>query len=95
LAELYAWVLRAGAPKRRLDGLNDLLRDVVVLDITPQVAHKFGEIQAALLDSGRPAPEMDLLVGATALVHSVTLVTHNAQDYASVPGLLLDDWLVP
>ena len=36
LAELYAWVLRAGAPKRRLDGLNDLLRDAVLLDVTPQ-----------------------------------------------------------
>ena len=33
LAELYAWVLRVGAPRRRIDGLNDLLRDVAVLDV--------------------------------------------------------------
>ena len=95
LAELYAWVLPANAPKRRIDGLIDLLRDVVVLDVTPQVARRFGEIQAALLDTGRPAPEMDLLIAATALVHNFTLVTHNTQDYSNVPGLVLDDWLAP
>ena len=38
---------------------------------------------------------MDLLNGATALVHGLTMVTHNVQDYAHVPGLTIDDWLLP
>jgi predicted nucleic acid-binding protein len=25
----------------------------------------------------------------------LALVTHNTQDYANIPGLNLDDWLVP
>ena len=59
------------------------------------VGRKFGELQAALFDAGKPAPEMDLLIAATALVHDLTLVTHNVRDFANVPGLMVQDWLNP
>jgi tRNA(fMet)-specific endonuclease VapC len=36
---------------------------------------------------------MDLLIAATALVHNLTLVTHNIRDFANVPGLTVQDWL--
>lgn len=95
LAELYTWALRAKASPKRLQGVLDLLNDVAVLDITPDVARRFGDVQAALLDKGQPAPEMDLLIATTALVHGLTLVTHNVQDFANIPGLAVRDWLVP
>jgi tRNA(fMet)-specific endonuclease VapC len=36
---------------------------------------------------------MDLLIAATAILHELTLVTHNVEDFASVPGLAVVDWL--
>jgi tRNA(fMet)-specific endonuclease VapC len=95
LGELFTWALRAKASPQRLQSLLDLLSDVQVLDVTASVARKFGEMRAALLDAGRPVPEMDLLIASTALVHNLAVVTHNTQDYADIPGLNLDDWLVP
>jgi tRNA(fMet)-specific endonuclease VapC len=95
LGELFTWALRAQAPPRRLLDVQDLLNLVSVLDITPAVARRFGETRAALLDAGTPAPELDLLNAAVALVHGLTLVTHNTADYANVPGLVVADWLVP
>ena len=92
LGELYSWVLREKTSPKRLAALNDLLDDVTVLDITPEVARRFGEVRASLLDRGLPAPDMDLLNAATALVHDLTLVTHNVQDYANVPALRILDW---
>ena len=41
------------------------------------------------------APGLDLFIASTALVHGLTLVTHNTKDFAHVPGLTLEDWLVP
>jgi predicted nucleic acid-binding protein len=38
LGELYTWALRAKAPPTRLQALADMLNDVVVLDITPDIA---------------------------------------------------------
>ena len=68
---------------------------LVDTDICPDVGRKFGEVRAGLLDRGLPPPDMDLMNAATALVHDLTLVTHNTQDYANVPGLRLADWLAP
>jgi len=95
LAELYTWALRAKAPPHRLQGVLDLLSDVAVLDVTPAVARRFGEVQALLLDLGQRAPHMDLLIAATAVVHGLTVVTHNQQHFMKIPGLSLDDWLAP
>jgi tRNA(fMet)-specific endonuclease VapC len=86
LGELFTWALRANAPPKRLQDVQDLLRLVAVHDVTPAVARKFGELRAALFDAGTPGPEMDLFNAAVALVQGLTLVTHNTQDYASVPG---------
>ncbi len=95
LAELYTWVLRAASPPKRSRSLVALLRDVTTLDVTQDVARKFGEVRAALLDQGLPPPGLDLLIAATALVHNFTLVTHNTQDFVNIPGLRLTDWTVP
>ena len=95
VGELYTWALRANAPPQRLSALLDLFNDVTVLDVMEQVGRKFGEVRAALFDIGRPAPEMDLLIAATALVHNLTLVTHNIRDFANVPELAVQDWLNP
>ena len=69
--------------------------DIAVLDVNRSVAQKFGEVRAQQLDHGLYTPEMDLLIAATALAHDLTLVTHNVQDFANVPGLTVQDWLKP
>jgi tRNA(fMet)-specific endonuclease VapC len=93
LAELYTWTLRAKAGPRRAQGLAYLLSDVSVIDATSAVARKFGEIEAALLDQGRPISEFDLLIAATALVNGLSMVTHNLSDFSQIPGLTVIDWL--
>jgi tRNA(fMet)-specific endonuclease VapC len=95
VAELYAGVLRARASPRLLPALVAMLLDLTILDVTEDVARTFGVIRAPLLDQSLRAPAMDLLIAATALVHGLTLVTHNTQDYTNVPGLTMADWLIP
>jgi predicted nucleic acid-binding protein len=95
VGELFSGVLSTRASSRLLPGLLAMLKDTTILDATYDVAYTFGAIRAPLLDRGLPAPGMDLMNAATALVHNLTLVTHNTQDYANVPGLRLVDWLVP
>jgi tRNA(fMet)-specific endonuclease VapC len=93
VAELYSWVYRARTQPRRRKDLSDLLLELHSLPVDDDIARKFGEIRAAFLDQGRPMPELDLLIASTALVHDLTLVTHNVRDFVHVPGLRIEDWL--
>ncbi len=36
---------------------------------------------------------MDLRIAATALSHSLTVLTRNTVDFVKVPGLIVEDWL--
>ena len=65
------------------------------LNVDDPVAQKAGELGALLLDRGLPIATPDLLIAATALVHGLSLVTHNTQDFIHIPGLTVEDWLVP
>jgi tRNA(fMet)-specific endonuclease VapC len=95
LGELLTWALRAKASPSRVQDVRDLLKLVVVLAVTQDVAWKFGELRATLLDGGMSVPDLDLFNASVASVHSFTLVTHNTVDYKRVPGLALADWLLP
>ena len=95
VGELLAWGLRAKAPASRLQGIQNLLAAASVIDVDSSIAQKYGEIRAPLLDQGLDPGPMDLLNAAIALVHNMTMVTHNLADYVIVPGLVIDDWMLP
>jgi tRNA(fMet)-specific endonuclease VapC len=95
LAELYSGAHRHPNPARLLALIADLLREVAVLDFDSACAEQFGKVQGGMLPQGIMVPETDLMIASVALVHDLTLVTHNMADFQNVPGLRLDDWLVP
>jgi tRNA(fMet)-specific endonuclease VapC len=95
LAELYSWALRAKAPPGRLVGVAELLSEANVLPVDRDVARRFGEVRASLLDRGHPIATPDLLIASTAILHDLTVVTHNTAHFAPVAGLRVEDWLAP
>jgi tRNA(fMet)-specific endonuclease VapC len=95
LAELFAGAYKLVNPTKLLAGIADLLRDVLVLQFDSVCAEKFGQVQGPLLRTGTRMPHADLMIASVALVHDLTLVTHNTADYQQVPGLRLEDWLTP
>ena len=62
------------------------------LPFDEHTADIYGNIRADLEREGRPIGPNDLLIAATALAHSLTLVTHNVSEFARVPGLSIEDW---
>ena len=91
--ELYSWVLRSKAPPARLQLLREFLAGAKLLPIDHEVAYRFGELRAQLLDQGQSPATADLMIAATSLVHGLTLVTHNVRHFAQVSGLRVEDWL--
>lgn len=95
LAELYAGAYKHSRVNRLLALIADLLQEVQVVDFDPACAERFGRIRGTLLQKGISVPTTDLMIASAALVHDLTLVTHNTADFRNIPGLRLDDWLRP
>jgi tRNA(fMet)-specific endonuclease VapC len=95
LGELYAGAYHLPRPTQLLTGIADLLRDVAVIDFNATCAEQFGKVRGGLLQVGIKIATADLMIASVALVHDLTLVTHNTADYQHIPGLRLDDWLTP
>jgi tRNA(fMet)-specific endonuclease VapC len=95
LSELYAGAYKHPKPTKLLSLIADLLQEVAVLDFDSACAEQHGKLQGGLLQQGITVPVADLMIASAALVHNLTLVTHNTADFQNIPGLRLDDWLTP
>ena len=65
----------------------ELLNDVQVLDFDSTCAEMFGELPGYLLKQGISVPIAHLMIATIALVHDLTLVTNNTNDFGSIPWL--------
>jgi tRNA(fMet)-specific endonuclease VapC len=95
LAELYAGAYRHSNSPRLLGLIHDLLQEVEVLDFDVPCAEEFGRVRGQMLQQGFAGNTVDLMIASVALVHDLTLVTHNTADFQSIPQLRLQDWLKP
>lgn len=93
IAEITRWIYSRNTPARFLVGYEDLIMEVQVLSLDRESAETCGKIAAQLSEVGTPPGLPDMLIAATALVHDLTLVTHNSRDFHRVPGLRLQDWV--
>ncbi len=96
VGELYTWAFRHPFPRPFIDRIgNDLLKDISVLEFDMDCSIEFGRLNGELLSGGIVVNPPDLIIAATALVHDLTLVTHNTRDFQRIPSLRLEDWLQP
>jgi tRNA(fMet)-specific endonuclease VapC len=95
LAELYAGAYKHSKANRLLALILDLLQEVQIIDFDAACAEKFGHVRGTLLQTGISVPTTDLMIASVALIHNLTLVTHNTADFRNIPSLRLDDWLAP
>ena len=72
--------------------VNAFFEPFICLPFDDRAADVYGSIRADLEREGRPIGPNDLLIAATALAHSLTLVTHNVSEFNRVPGLSIADW---
>lgn len=71
---------------------TDILPIVTWLPASQAIAERGAVIAAELRRRGRPCGDFDPLLAATAIEHSLTLVTRNTKHFEAVPGIALENW---
>ena len=70
----------------------DILPLVRWLDVDRSVASKAGDIAAKLQRLGTPIGVNDCIIGGTALVHNLVLVSRNVRHFEKITNLLREVW---
>lgn len=97
ISELTVFELKYGAensdnPKRSHQAVDKFVNGLTVIPIFG-VVNEYAETKVYLRKSGTPLhDEFDLIIGVTALVNELTLVTDNTKDFRFIKNLKLENW---
>ena len=88
LAELYDGILGSSDPEGNERSLHIFLAaGIAIVNIDATICRIFARERVRLRASGMIIPDFDLLIGATALRHNLTLLTNNRRHFQRLPGL--------
>lgn len=94
LGELYVGAFRSADPQRNIAVLQKFVAKFTSLSYDDAAAVHYAEHRVRLEKLGTKIGPHDLQIAAIALVHGLTLVTHNVREFSRVPGLVVEDWQV-
>ena len=88
LAEFYGGIVGSRSPETGMRALRDFrAAGVDLVDLDDEICWKFAEERRRLRARGTIIADLDLLIGATALRHDLTLLTNNRRHFERLPNL--------
>jgi tRNA(fMet)-specific endonuclease VapC len=84
--ELLAFARRRGWGVTRVQTLNEIMGQFVVIDINRPVIERYADIHAFLVSSGKAVGDNDVWIAATASATSSLLITTD-KDFDSLAGI--------
>ena len=87
--EIYEGIYYGRDSARTEFNFERFLDEVVVLPVERDIMRIFAHVRGRLRHSGQMISDTDLLIGATALHHDLTLVTRNVRHFERIPDLKL------
>lgn len=90
-AELEYGVTVSAHRTRERRNLSALIEDIPVVPFDAAAAIAYGPVREASRERKKDA--LDKLIAAHAIALEVVLVTNNERDFASYPGIKIDNWV--
>jgi tRNA(fMet)-specific endonuclease VapC len=92
VAELWFGALKSKDPARGRALADAFLEPFARLPFDNEAAERYAATRLHLESLGTPIGERDLIIGAIALAHDLTVVTNNVREFSRIPGLPTEDW---
>lgn len=93
-AELLTGEMIAEKRGLKIDGepLRLFFSKIKIIPITDAV-ELFAREKVRLLGNGTPVEDFDILIGCTAIVHGLTMVSENVSHMSRLSGIKLENWV--
>jgi tRNA(fMet)-specific endonuclease VapC len=92
IAELKFGAYNSHKIESNLEKVEHFKNIIQTIGITSDIADQFGRIKTYLRTHGMIVDDFDILIGATAIVHQLTVVTRNTKHFINMPEIMLADW---
>jgi tRNA(fMet)-specific endonuclease VapC len=86
--------LRKANATALLKRFEEFVTNSVMLPVTPRVLDIAADLWVAAIGRQHRTFDADLLIAATAVDRSATLVTGNVDHFSWMPGIVVEDWRV-
>jgi len=91
LGELYFGAQRSKQVEKNVSRIRELVASVNILSCNSITAIHYGNVKNYLKLKGRPIPENDIWIAATAIQHGLILVSRD-EHFIDIEGLQIDRW---
>lgn len=96
IAELLYGVEKS-EPDRRAINLQRVLdlKNAFSIQIIPisECIEEYARQKAQLMRTGRRVDDLDIFIGVTSIIRSLTLVTRNTKDFVNMAGITVENWI--
>lgn len=92
LCELHAGARLSADVRRELRIVERLAENLTIVYPDASFPVAYAELEVALRRRGTPIPTMDLLIGTTAKLRGMPLLTRDAGHYRLIPGLVVETY---
>ncbi len=91
VGEMYYGALKSGRSSSNIIRLENFILKVTILFCDMTTARIYGQIKNELRLSGKPIPDNDLWIAATARQHGLTLASRDGH-FSAVSHLQIENW---
>ena len=92
LFELYFGASKYDNPEQRHKLIEEFTANIAILPFDQNCSKVAGLLRYELAQHGKLIGPFDIQIAATALNHSLTLVTGNTREFSRVEGLRIETW---
>lgn len=91
LGELLYGAQCSDRPTENLNAVNVFCQYVTILS-TANIWNEFAVQKAFLRKKGQPIEDADIIIGATAIVNDMVMVTENIKHIGRLNGIVIENW---
>jgi tRNA(fMet)-specific endonuclease VapC len=95
LSELLVGVFKSSQKAANVALIQQVVLQFICLPFDNDSAEHYARIRSHLESIGQPIGPYDMQIAGIAKQHALTVVTHNISEFTRVPGLPVEDWLIP
>jgi tRNA(fMet)-specific endonuclease VapC len=92
IAELQFGAFNSHKIAENMERIKYLRSIINTINLNTKITEEYAEIKSNLRKSGAPIDDFDILIGATAIVNNLMLVTNNVQHFSRIKNITIENW---